>query len=832
MLRVVWFMGIWRDLKLAVWSLAKARAFTFVCVLSLGIGMTPVIAVPYGSRILTQVPTALNTDGFVEVVTTSQASREATGLWSYPDYLDLRAANTGASLIGWSRAGVEVALAPSLGGKTAAGVLFVSSDYFPVIGVPLAQGPGLRETTDPIVVVSHHFWERRLGSDPNIVGTLITVNKVPHTVVGIAPVSFAGHHALEPHDLFIPLDRHPRVLADTTIRSDRAREWVHIHGRLSAGVDIVQASGAVGAITAQLAKEHVATNASKLGIVAPYHPIGNVESTQITVVQTILQTLTVLPLLVICLNITGMVQVRSAMRERELSIRQAIGATRKRLMQQLLAESVVLAVLGATLASVVLFNMPKLLAWWIDAPLPPQFAAALRLDASMIAIVTGLCLVTSLVFGWLPAARFSRPVIITVLKDDAGTGGTRAGRLQRVATALQVAIATPFFILGGMTLDRVRATATDHLGFDSEVIYAGPMTLNATRGADPSFTIRSSYDAMAQTGGVASVTVADGLPLDFRYRMTRVATIPDDTDAPKTLAAHVTRVGDGYFETLGIPVIRGRQFGAEDRAGAEDVVIVSKPLAERLFPDQDPLGRRMTFAVGDKAERTLTIIGVTGGFPTSQMSTDRAQLLLPLSQYADVEKNSVGVDDDRDGGAKLMLIVRSVPGEQPKALTSALENVLRGLDPEFESASIVTGAWLRENSVNDFLTQSAVSGVVGGVLALLAALGIYGVVGLMVATRIREIAVRVALGASRRRVMGMVLFDVVKLVLPGVFVGLLVAVAFVKLNGEDFGISLSSLEPLAYFTGCALAVLIAVVASLAPARRAASVQPMIAMRSE
>ena len=161
----------------------------------------------------------------------------------------------------------------------------------------------------------------------------------------------------------------------------------------------------------------------------------------------------------------------------------------------------------------------------------------------------------------------------------------------------------------------------------------------------------------------------------------------------------------------------------------------------------------------------------------------------------------------------------------------ALESLARELDPDFQSSGIVTGVWLRQNSVNDFLTQSAVAGGAGGVILMLAALGIYGVVGLMVATRTREIAVRAALGASRRRVLGMVIFDVVKLVLPGVAVGVVLTVALNRLNSENMGIALSGLEPLAYVAGAAIAVLVAIIASLAPARRAASVQPMVAMRS-
>jgi len=825
-------MSIWRDLKLACKSLVKARAFTFVCVLSLGIGMTPVIAVPFATRVFTMVPPGLNTDGLIELVTSAQGSRSATSLWSYPDFVEFQNANVGAALTAWSPAGAEVAFDPSQGGKVTVDAMFVTPNYFAVTGMTLAQGPGFSETTDPIVVVGHTFWQRALGSDPNIVGRPITVNKVAHTVVGVGPASFGGHRGAQTSELFLPLGRHPSVLADATIRFDRAKEWVSILGRLSPGTDMVQVRGGVAAVTTQLAKDHSATNESKLGTVEPYHPIGSLDAADLTIIQAWAQTIATLPLLVICLNITGMVQVRGSMRERELSIRQAIGASRKRLMQQMLAESVVLAALGAMLASLVLFNIPPLLAWWVGEPLPEPFANALRLDFRMIAIVTGMCLATSLVFGWLPAARFSRPVIITVLKDDAGTGGVRAGRLQRVATALQVAIATPLLILSGMTLDRVRATATDHLGFESELLYSAPLPLDAIEGANAAFKVRSAQETLAQTSGVASVTVADGLPLDFRYRMTRVATIPDENAAPKIVAIHVTRVGDGYLETLGIPLIRGREFSRDDRVGAAEVAIVAKPLAERLFPDADPIGKRVTFRPGEKSERTLTIVGVTADFPTSQMSTDRAQLLLPLAQHPAVLEDAVGVDDDFGGSATLMLVARSTPGEQPKAITAALERVLRALDPEFEPASIVTGTWLREKSVNDFLTQSAVSGVVGGVLLLLAALGIYGVVGLMVATRVREIAVRVALGASRRRVMGMVLFDVVKLVVPGVGIGVLIAVAFVKLNGRDFGIPLSGLEPLAYVAGAAVALFIAVVASLAPARRAASIAPMLAMRSE
>jgi putative ABC transport system permease protein len=243
------------------------------------------------------------------------------------------------------------------------------------------------------------------------------------------------------------------------------------------------------------------------------------------------------------------------------------------------------------------------------------------------------------------------------------------------------------------------------------------------------------------------------------------------------------------------------------------------------------IGRSLLFGTDDKTRQTLTIVGVTADFPSSQMSTEREQLLLPLSQHPGVRFDSVPTVDDEGSGPAVMLIARRQAGEPPQTVITALETAVRELDPEFKPAAIVTGIGLRDKSMNDFLTQSAVAGAAGGVILILAALGIYGVVGLMVATRTREIAVRAALGAARRRVIGMIVVDVVKLVTPGVAVGIVLTIVLNRLNAENMGIALSGLEPVAYLAGAAIAVFVAVLASLVPARRAASVQPMIAMRS-
>lgn len=838
------FKSIWSDLVYAARSLAKAPAFTFVCVVSLGIGMAPVIAVPYVARIPRMPPPGVNTEGLVEVITTTNKSRPATNSWSYPDFMDLRNSDTGIEMFVSAFATSEVRL-PG-GQKTTLSPMYVSPDYFKSMGITLARGPGFEGPADAAVIVGYRFWQNALSADAEIIGKTLKLDNVSYVIAGIAP-----DLGLEAKDLFVPLERYPLLLRDSKARFDRGKEWLQIHGRLSKGVSVAQASATVAAITSQLAKQYPSTNELKTGMVVAYDPLG-FDSARLRVLEAVALALTGAVLFVVCLNISGMMQVRSAMRERELSIRQAIGASRLRLARHLLSEAVLLAAAGGTIASVAIFSAPTLLSRLFDLPIPIQVQDALKPNFSMIAICIGLCLLTSLVFGFLPASRFSRPVILSSLKDDAGGGGLRVGRLHRFTAALQVTIAVPLLVLGGISLDRVRSTAIADLGFKSELLYAAPLDLDpgpeARAAGNIEFRIRNLRDNLAKASGIASVAVADGLPLSFQAHSGTVSLQAEVNAAPALARVQATGVGDGYLSTMGIPLLSGRDFGGDDGAGSDKVTLITKRLADRLFPNAGAggaIGKRLTFIAGeargveaspddavDTTPQTLTVIGVTGDFPTSGMSDDRAQLLLPLSQHSNFLRNSIRTDESGNRLPNLFLIARSAAGQPPEKILAALENVVRELDPEFRRDRIVTGVSLRKHSMDGFLRGAAVAGVTGGVILTLSALGIYGVVGLMVATRTREIAVRVALGASRARVLGMILFDVVRLTTPGVAVGLILTAALVRLNGERFGIPLSEVENLAYAAGGAIAILVAVLASVAPARRAASVLPMVAMRSE
>lgn len=828
--------GIWRDLTLAGRSLAKARAFTFVCMVTLGVGMTPIIAIQYAARIFTTPPPLVNGHApteLVEFMTTPPPGQpRGTSEWSYPDFVDLGNAQTGVSITGWAIGDASVTLPDS---KSAATVqtMFVSSNYFRTIGIALTRGPGFTspDTSDPVVILGHTFWQKHVHADPEIVGTLLTVNGVPHIVAGVTPETFTGHLAQQDAVIFLPLGRHPNLLGATNARFDRGKPFVNIHGRLSPNVSVAQASAAVGALTAQLAREYPATNESRAGIVVQYYPGGSIANTESRILYGIVNTIATIPLLVVCLNVSSMVLVRSAMRERELSIRLALGASRRRLIRHLLAEAVVLAALGGTLASIALLNIPPLVAWWLGTPLPRQLQTALQVDAGTLAISVGLCLATSLIFGLLPALRFSRVALMTVLKDEAGTSGIRAGRIHRVISALQVAAAVPLLVLSFMQVERMRATASADLGFDAELLYAAPLKIQTVAGENADFLIRKVRAGLTQATGVTSITVADGLPLDYRFRTARVSAEAAPPAAPRIASTTVTRVGEAYLDTMGIALLRGRGFTTDDAAGTPMVTVISKALAAALFADRDAIGQHLRFDAsidGKPATHTLTVIGVTADFPTSQMSTAREQLLLPLAQHPNVQGDSVSVYEDVPLTPTVMLIVRSAGGEPAAKVTATLENALREVDPDFSRASIETGVSLRKRSMDDFFNHAGVAAIGGCVTLLLAAMGIYGVVGLMVSSRTREMAVRLTLGASRRRVVAMILFDVVKFVAPGVVVGVIGTVALVRLQG---GITVSTVEPLAYVAGATLAILTAVAASFIPARRAASVPPVVAMRS-
>ncbi len=822
-----------RDLTHAARSLRKDRGFALVCVVSLGIGMGGFVALTTFGRALGAPARGIDTNGLAEVLVLpqgplrAQAGEWALDEWSYPDFQVLREADSGMAITGWSSGFGEIGDKPADNETTLPRVptLYVSANYFSTFGVSLARGAGFDPAIDdspsaePRVILSDDFWRSRASSDPDIVGKTVTIDGVPHTVLGIAREDFRGHFHFfnSPSSLlFLPLERHPRLREQPNLRLDRTADWVRVYGRLAAGVDMAAANGRVSALMSDLAQRYPATNQYKGATVEPYASLGAADRPQSHLVLMTLLGLAGTVLFIVCLNISGMMLVRGTTRERELSIRAAVGADRRHLIQHLFFEALLLAFVAGAISAFVLFGIPAVVGWYLGFPVPQE----IDFDTVSIATAAGLCLIASLMFGLLPAIRFSRPDLVPALKEDTGGGGRKTIRVHRVAAMVQIGVAIPFLVIAGVMIDRTR---TADFGFPTDGLAAARLPAPSGTGREADFSIRRVRDNLQQTSGVRSVAIADGMPIDFDYREFRIGR----TGGADFVTAHVTRVGENFLGTVGAPLLRGRTITAEDRVMASPVAVISAPLAELLFPGMEAIGQQVTVTLEENREEAFTVVGVSGDFATSQLTTLRPQILLPLPEVFP---------------ASVYLIARGAPGDEPQ-LKAALEGALRDLGVEplqgVAFAGVVTGQDLVQKSLGDLVSEGTAVGIAGGLVLVLAALGIVGVVSFMVATRTRELAVRMALGSTRWRVFGLILKDIVRLVIPGVVGGLVLASLLIRTMEDVMGTPLTLgpdplgvMEPVIYMGAATIAVCAAIVAGLPAARRATSVPPMVAIRAE
>jgi predicted permease len=823
--------GSLHDLLHAARGLVKARTFTAVCVTSLGLGMSVVIGVLLFTRTMLGTPPGVQEHRLVEVVVRAsgqlreQAGSDIVDHWSYLDYLDVRDAARGMTTAGWSRGEglfTPAAQAPAVSLATA----YVSSNYFSTVGVTLPLGPGFTRADDGSqapaeAVIGHRMWQLRFGSDPNILGRPIVVNRTEYVVVGVAPARFRGHigDMDEPHDeLWLPLSRHPRLAADENARADRRTGWIRMIGRLAPGATLAEANASVQAAMSTLAAQYPDTNRERSGSVESYVPVGARMRAEVAFGKLMIFGMAAMVLLVVGLNISGMMLVRGAIRQRDTAIRHAVGASRWRLVRYHLAESLVVALLGGAFASTLLFVGPAAIAWifglwgpWLDV-----FRPDVRLGLQCVA----LCLVTSLVLGVLPALRFSRPSIITALKNDSAGGGRRVGRMQRLTAAAQAGIAVPLLVMSGVQFDQARVAARAEVGFQPAGLYAASLNLAAiarTHDERQRF-LQTAQAALAQAPGVTAVSVGDGVPLDFIYRNVRVAREGDAT----FVTVHTTRVAPRYLEAIGTRLLTGRAIEANDLPDAERVVVLSDPLARQLFPAGDALGRRIAVARTADQQQTYTVVGIAADLVSTQMGNPRPQLFLSFAQ--DPAESVTLVARGNQADASIRDAFRHAIAEGLRATSSRME-----ADDVFRE--LTTGQRLIENSRSDLLTSSGVAGLAAGVALVLTALGVYGVIAFMVATRTREIGVRVALGATRARVLRGVLAQALTLVVPGITGGMLLAIAWVRLTDPAW-YPLGGVEPLVYAFAATTSLLVATLAGMPSAHRAAAVQPIVAMKAE
>lgn len=690
----------------------------------------------------------------------------------------------------------------------------VSWDMLDVLGVRPALGRGFTASDGgpgaaPVVLLDHGFWERRYLGDRSVVGRAVTLDGEAHTVIGIMPPEFV-----------FPFNR---VVAWTPVResaaeADRGGATPYLLvGRLAAGWDRVRLDAELTAVQAELSAEHPDADGRWAGVtVQPLRQALNFGWDILTVSFGILLGAVFFVLALACVNVASLTLARAGTRRRELAVRAALGASRGRVVRQLLTESALLAVGGGVVGVV--------MAWWVVGMvgplLPPDIfrVGEASLDRTVLLFTLGVTALTPLLFGLAPALATSRRALAGGLWDrEGGAGGRGAARGRKLLVGAQVALAMVLLTGAGLMVRSFAAVRALDLGFEPDrVAYASvtPPEADYTLEEARAFT-RDAVARLAALPGVTSASASLFLPLNHETSVRRFAAL-EGAGAPADdwPTAVLNRTWPGYFQTMGIPLRAGRDFRESDGPDEAPVVVVNEALAERVWPGGEAVGR--TLLVGEPGSaREVTVVGMVGAVHHREISRTPPgpQLYQPVLQA---------------GNRRQFLLLRT-EGD-PAGLVAAARRTLSEIDPDLPFSVHPYRSVVRENEVQWSLGSSFLGAFGLGAL-LLATLGIYGLVSFSVSQRRREMGVRLALGASRSGIRSAVVRDALALTAAGLGVGLLLSVALGRVMAAAlFGVP--ALDPVTFSAIPLLFMAVAAAASFVPAWRASGTDPVTALRAE
>ena len=802
------FASFRQDLRYAVRQLTRSPGFTAVAVLTLalGIGANTAIFSVVNAVLLRPLPYP-EPSRLVSVA--EQRPNGATNVVSYPNFLDWRKDGALESLALGRTLSFNVSGAA--GPERVAGAL-VSADYFKVLGLPPTIGRYFLEGEDTpgkdgIAVIGHNLWQRRFGGDPGVLDRTLTVDGQALTIVGVAPPGFKYPEETE---LWTPISRDDPALLEA-----RGLHAYEVIGRLRAGTTLEAATSRLQALAARLAAEYPSSNRGWGVGLAPLH-----ESLVRDLRPTLLLLMSAVGfvLLIASANVAGMMLARGASRRRELAIRAALGAGRWQLARQLLAETALLTFLGGMLG--VGFAM-----WGVDALLSlapdglhPTHAAVT--DGTVLAFTFGVAALTSLVFGLLPAVQMARRGGEGSLQESGRTtGGVDRQRTRRLLVAGEVALALLLLVGAGLMIQSFRRLLAVHPGFRTANVVSAKLSLPRV-GRDTAEVIGFYHDLVDRARALPSVSAAAAvsyLPLKregARYSFSvEGQPFAEPQQRPSSSFNVVT---PGYFSALDIPLLQGRDFTAQDDWDAPTVVVVSRTLARRFWPGENPVGKRLTFDdEPDEPSDWMTVVGVVGDVRhTSLVDEILPQIYAPEAQ--------VGLEE-------MALLVRTPL--DPATLEPAIRSVVASLDPEIPVAEVHEFTQIRDASISTERFRTLLLGAFG-VLALgLAIIGVYGVISYGVLQRTREIGIRLALGAQRGEILRLVIREGMVTVAGGILAGLVAGAALSRVLVT----LLYEVKPWDPATFASIAVVIAGVAlgaCVLPARRALRVDPATTLRAE
>ncbi len=815
-----------QDVRIALRAFVRNPGFTLAAVLSLAIGIGANTSIFSVANALLLRPLPYKDANRMVILWNRSPGLDILQDWfSTAQYLDIKNGHHGFEEVAIASGGNDNLTGE--GEPERVGTVRVSSNLLPMLGAKADSGrlflpdddaPGRAATA----VLSYGMWSRRYGSDPRMLGKSITINGQSYEVVGILPKSFSLPHEVLPTlygpeqpDVFLPFPLGPKAAGV------RTHEDYNILGKLKPGVSVAQAQAEMDTITARLRRDYPESYPPNGGLTFGIVPLLEQVVGDVRRALLVLLSAVGFVLLIACANVANLLLSRAVARQQEIAIRAALGASRGRIIRQLLTESLLLSLWGGALGVILCFWSVK----WIHVlgtKSVPRLADV-GIDGRVLLFTVLLSVFAGILFGLAPALRVSRIDLNSTLKDASrGSAGTsavwgRGNNMRRLLVISELALSVVLLIGAGLLIRSFARLQNVAPGFNPKNVLTFELALNGQRYGDKQIiwnTYRQLWSGFGQMAGVTAAGGITALPLSEAFAWTPI-TVEGRTPLPgeKFLNADARVAGGQYFQVMEIPLRSGRFFSEEDVPGKPPVVIIDEFMAKQLWPGQDSVGKRIHMV--ESKEPWLTVVGVVGRVKHESLDSDpRIAFYLPQTQYP---------------SRAMTLVVRS-QGD-PSALSPAVKKALRGIDPDLPMYSVRTMAERVEESLARRRFSMLLLGLFAGFALALATIGIYGVMAYLVNQGTREIGIRMALGATQRGVLRLVVFQGMTLAISGVGIGLAIALVFTRLmRSLLFGVNAS--DPATFGAISVLLTVVALVATYVPAKRAARVDPIVCLRAE
>ena len=804
-----------QDIRYAVRKLSRTPGFTTIAAftLALAIGATTAIFSVIDGVLLKPLPFR-DPERVVRVTNLRDGNRMVS---SVPDFLDIRAQSKSYA----SLAALDAQAMNLTGGSEPEriGAARVGATFWSLLGVTPQVGRGFAPNEDSqsaarTVVLSDGLWKRRFGGDRRIVGKTIALDGNSFTVIGVAP---AGFSFPDRPDVWIPL-----VFAQDDLNPDgRGAHWMGIMGRLAPNVTVTQATSELVTITRRLEQQYPESNTNMSGAVIPMQEylVGDVRPALYVMLGAV-----AFVLLIACANVANLLLVRAASRESEMAVRTALGAGAWRLVRQLVIESVLLAMIGGVFGTL-------LALWGVDlllsmAPNGLPRINEVTVNGSVLVFTAGVTAVTGVLFGLFPALHAARANVGGMLKEGmrGSSGGVASRRARNTLVMAEMALAVVLLVGAGLLIRSFSKLLAVDPGFRAERVVTFAIAAPDTKYgqyAQRRELVSNLVERMKRVPGAQGAAVVTGLPLSNIMMRTSAHIVGTPPERPgERKSTDVAMATPGYFTTMGIPLVAGRDFTDRDGSGAPVVSIVNQEFVKRYFPNENPIGKRIELGWDQDTASTggnMTLGGEIVGVVANVKRRGLSQEVFPET-YASYMQPTF---------SNFSVVVRSTA--DPSTVMAAIRAQIRELDRDLPLSDLRQLKELVAASVSRPRFYTTILGVFASIALILAAVGIYGVISYAVSLRTRELGTRIALGATGRQVSGLVLQQGVGLAIAGVAVGGAGAYWLTRLLSKLlFGVSAT--DPLTFVGVAALLTAIAAIASFVPARRAAKVDPLLAMR--